>query len=467
MKQLLALLALLLATVTAQAAPELSLTLAGPQDSLAVVQHNGKPHIQYQVEQGESLWKLAKRYSVTVAELLAANPSAETGLKVGQQIFIPFNQEKLQAAAGAATPVKAAEPQPKVEPKPEPKAEPKQLAKAPEPAEPKAAEPKPIEPKPVAKPVEQPKAAEPKPAEPKPEPRAAVEPKPAAPVQAAPKPIAPVQAAAAAPVQPEKAAVNAEPEAQGLSQRVVDNRQKIDTTPDLSNRRLLIIPFDPYLYFSDADDEIAERSKIPRQQIRQFFRRRLDALMAPAGYETIRLLGASARDSVRDLDRIYASLSYQYEPVKVNPLKPASAMNAFDIRPASWGANSKTNLAKLMPSANANRKPVAQERHEGKYYAVKVKDPGFFQYFNSRYNVQYYVFINQFEVKTNYENCLDRARQDYERNFIAHFSIFDYKGRQVAGNRVKIYYNSNSNNIMQIVSENMQKMADAILSELP
>jgi len=106
-------------------------------------------------------------------------------------------------------------------------------------------------------------------------------------------------------------------------------------------------------------------------------------------------------------------------------------------------------------------------KDESKYFAVKIKDPNFFNYFNTKYNIDYYIFINQFEVKTNYENCLDRARQNYERSFITHFSIFDSSGKQIAGNRIKINYESNENRIQKILADNMQKVADKIIAELP
>ena len=41
------------------------------------------------VKEGETLYGLAKRYGVTVEELIAANPGSENGLKVGQRLTIP------------------------------------------------------------------------------------------------------------------------------------------------------------------------------------------------------------------------------------------------------------------------------------------------------------------------------------------------------------------------------------------
>lgn len=43
------------------------------------------------VMQGETLYGLAKRYGVTVDELIAANPGSDNGIKIGQKLIIPTN----------------------------------------------------------------------------------------------------------------------------------------------------------------------------------------------------------------------------------------------------------------------------------------------------------------------------------------------------------------------------------------
>jgi LysM repeat protein len=47
---------------------------------------------KHTVEQGETLYGLAKRYGVTIEELIAANPGTENGLKAGQKLTIPSAQ---------------------------------------------------------------------------------------------------------------------------------------------------------------------------------------------------------------------------------------------------------------------------------------------------------------------------------------------------------------------------------------
>ena len=229
-----------------------------------------------------------------------------------------------------------------------------------------------------------------------------------------------------------------------------------------TRERVMIIPFDPYLYFSDADDEIAHSSRLHRTEVRQVFRKRLDALVDPPGFETIHLLGGMFKDSLGDLNKIYKSVTYNYSDILENGREEDELFNKENKRQLTF--REKTESLRDPVSASKN---IFGSKEEARYFGVKVKDNNLFEYFNAKYDIDYYVFINQFEIKTNYEHCLDRASQNYERSLIVHYSIFKKDGNQIAGNRLKVFYNSNSNNVQKIVSDNVPKIARQIMSHLP
>ncbi len=230
-----------------------------------------------------------------------------------------------------------------------------------------------------------------------------------------------------------------------------------------TKQRVLVVPFDPYLYFSDADYEIARQSKIPRQNVRQVFRGRLDALIAPKGYEAIHLLGGVYRDSVSELRTLYKSLHYSYQDNKTSAFnKLPTVKEEKNKGMLEWAQRQK---GKLGIKKETGPVPVAQD--ESKHFGVEVKDSTFFNRFNKQYGIDYYVFINQFEIITNYENCLDRAAMNYERDFLVHYSIYDSSGKLVSGNKVRVPYQSNMNDIHRIASDNLPGMARRVLSDLP
>lgn len=486
-------------------------SVLAPKDSVGVVKIGDKLHVRYMVSPGETIYRISTKFQVAVTELLEVNPELENGLKTGQILNIPYYPDKLAAHRAKNTPVAS-----------KAVADNKPVAKPIEPTPPATEKPtKPEKQNIVAEENEQPAVSQDangnqvhtvqagetiyslskkygispddlkrwnnwdlkvgqqlivqKKETPTPAVAKTVVPPPVEKKEPEPEKIKPVVVDNKPFVEPTPALTPDESKAKTEATDDLDFSftQKYDMTPDPGypldgTKRVLIIPFDPYLYFSDADDEIAARSKINRTKVRQYFRRRLDALLDPRGYETIHLLGGTVKDSLLDLNRIYNSVSYSYQELLYNPEAAAArtrTRNGMEINAPekTWIEKQKE---KFLSKAQSNESSNVS-KDESKYFGVKIKDPEFFNYFNGKYGIRYYVFINQFEVKTNYENCLDRARQDYERNFIVHFSIFDNKGKQVSGNRLKIFYNSNSNSILQIVADNMQKMADAILSELP
>lgn len=241
---------------------------------------------------------------------------------------------------------------------------------------------------------------------------------------------------------------------------------KYDYDPTL--KQVLIVPFDPHLYFSDADDEIAAGSKLHRTQVRNVFRKRLNALLDPEGYETIHLLGGDHTDTLADLNKIYQSVSYGYQDMLYSNYLEANLKSKPASEKKGVGGWMKKQLDRVKgnePEPTSIRNP--HEGPKGKYFGVKIRDPKFFDYFNQKYSIDYYVFINQFEVVTDYEHCLDRATNNFSRYFVTHFSIFTKEGEQIAGNKFKVYYNSSTNYALKIVADNMPQVAQRVMAELP
>lgn len=454
---------------------------SAPLDSLGVVKIDDKLHVKYLVSPGETIYGISTKYGVSVNDLMEINPQLENGLKVGQIINIPYNPEIVQqirksedaivhkVAAGETLfgiskkynipmndllkwngmELKAGQ---------EVVVGYKSQQNASSAVAHNAA--------PKTEPVKQNTAAE--------QPKAATAVNTTNAQPAKPSPVAetkePVkQTLVAEKTTPAEKTVKPQPTPANTNEQSNNAATAWPTSApeqykyDPEMKQILVIPFDPYLYFSDADDEIAAKSNMPRTKVRQVFRRRLNALLDKPGYEMIYLVGGKAKDSIGDLNKIYSSVSYAYqESVTTVNVQQQEVKEAKAKSTKNWIEKQKE---KLIPQ---NEKKYDVPEDYGSYFGVKIKNPQeFFDYFNSKYSVDYYIFVNQFEVKTDYEHCLDRAALNFERSFTTHFSIYDSEGKQVAGSKFKTHYNSNSNYVYQIVADNCPKIAERILSELP
>lgn len=63
---------------------------ASPLDSLRLETINGKQFIIHQIEAKETLYSISRRYGVKVTDILENNPTADGGLAVGQLLRVPY-----------------------------------------------------------------------------------------------------------------------------------------------------------------------------------------------------------------------------------------------------------------------------------------------------------------------------------------------------------------------------------------
>jgi LysM repeat protein len=419
-------------------------------DSVGITKLNDKTYIQYLVEPGETIYGLSNKFKISVEDLLDLNPQLNSGLKTGQLILVPYSQPSSSKESIAVDrnegqkvfhTVQAGETYYSLSKKygipvgdlvmmnaPELKIGQEIVLKN--------------DKKGTATNVE--KVAE----------------------LSVPEKTIPTDKVSIK--ESSNTAVNTTSADKSLS---VEDDYVNDT------KRILVIPFDPHLYWSDADMEIAKGSNTDMNKVRQAFRKRLNALLNPEGFETIHLLGGKIKDSLTDLNKVYSSVSYDYKDVmytaanpKPDPVQPNKKGDLKDGLNKSLDKvtsifSKKEEVQQQPLQKNSSR--AVHAKNPAKYFSVQIKDPAFWSYFNNKYKIDYYIFINQFEVETNYEHCLDRARQNYERNFVTHFSIYEKSGKQIAGHRIILHYNSNSNNLSQILKDNLETVANRIIAEIP
>lgn len=73
-----------------------------PADSIGQEIRGGQRFVKHRVAPGETLTALTRRYRVTLAQLLEANPQVKNGLGVGQIVFVPRPMAAGRTAAAAA-----------------------------------------------------------------------------------------------------------------------------------------------------------------------------------------------------------------------------------------------------------------------------------------------------------------------------------------------------------------------------
>jgi LysM repeat protein len=65
-----------------------------PTDSLGTETVEGKVYILHRVEEKETLYGISRRYGASIESIIAANPSADSGLEIGQILKVPYTGQR-------------------------------------------------------------------------------------------------------------------------------------------------------------------------------------------------------------------------------------------------------------------------------------------------------------------------------------------------------------------------------------
>lgn len=216
----------------------------------------------------------------------------------------------------------------------------------------------------------------------------------------------------------------------------------------LKYKKVLVIPFNPELYLSDAEQDIMKHSRRTPEEYRQYFRNSLDLKIA-SELETeigcVSLMQDTSLQAREDILRFYSICGYEYrEPSGVKKPKDAARKNV-----------------KSSPDVfNQHAAPKYISSHgEIKYMNASVADTAWLKNFATRYNADLILSVNQFEIKTNYNSCLDIANKIYRRELMVHYSLLEPSGKLIQGNLAVAYFPSNSNRESDIASGTFPEIA--------
>ena len=207
---------------------------------------------------------------------------------------------------------------------------------------------------------------------------------------------------------------------------------------------VLIIPYMPAMHLSDADYDISDGSQMEMPILRSRLRKGLLKALNKQFAEVYNVRGFNndfVNDDNRDLDLLYHTLLFEGD--SVYPLKNPSRFAIKDTMPVKKGT--------------VKRKPEVQYMNVGIYDAMLIPD------LSKKYNANYIIFLNEIDIKTHFDDCLNLALKIYRRDLKVHYSIFDKTGKQIYGDVAVSHFGSNTNDVNEIISENFPAISDYIL----
>lgn len=245
----------------------------------------------------------------------------------------------------------------------------------------------------------------------------------------------------------------------------------VQASGDSSAPRILVVPFHPDYYLSDADKGIADFSDQSVEQIREQFRTGLQLnvqsrIMTLHGWQSESMLVSREALTAEDvLYQVYKGISYRMQPVKV-PLLATETPERVEVRPIDrW--KERVGLPTAEPTEAGSRDLGLQTASPDKQYLhAVVQDPAMLQWLGQHYGIDMILFVNQMEVVTSYEHCLDRAVDNFDRSVKVHFSLYNTEGNWLYGNAITMTTATRAMRSQDIIDENIVPIANFIAQQM-
>ena len=204
------------------------------------------------------------------------------------------------------------------------------------------------------------------------------------------------------------------------------------------------------MHLSDADNDISRASDLSPQEIRTQLRlgllKNLNTKLT-LEYES-KVVGQDyVENNEDDLSLIYNSLAFSEDTVF--PLK----------------ANALPDSLKWKKNILASKENTIKSKDKS-YINVNFYDQLLLPDLARKHSADYFIFLNELDIKTNFSDCLDLALKIYQREFKVHYSVFDRSGRQVYGDVAVMKFPSNSNDVNEIIAGNFPGISDHIISSV-
>jgi hypothetical protein len=224
----------------------------------------------------------------------------------------------------------------------------------------------------------------------------------------------------------------------------------------LKYHKILMISYYPDYYLSDAERDIMKSTSKSQEEYQRYFRYSLDRKLSgelESVLPTISLLQDTSNDAVKDLYSYYKKANYNYaDPIGIKKDKKKAKKGSKEE--STEDVNQHT--AEQYEKANANQK----------FMNAQLADSIFLTNLCKKYKADLIVSVNQMEIVTNYNTCIDIANRIYQRDVLIHYTIMNAKGKVLIGNCAKSSFPSNSNLDTEIAERTFPQISKVIATEV-
>lgn len=228
--------------------------------------------------------------------------------------------------------------------------------------------------------------------------------------------------------------------------------EKKEEKKDSVEHSVMLIPYDPRFYLSDADKEISEATKKDLSLIRRTMHSRSEWYTYRAIRKKYPAVSLLQNDTIEAYIEAAGSLFSNSNFVYDKPMVKAPVTAGMQYNKNQERENEDSRIA----SQYLNKDGRSQ------FMKADFKKKEILKGLYDQFGTDLFVFLTQLEIKTNYKSCLDIANKIYQREVMLHFTVYDKTGRLLGGNYAVAFIPSDVNNMDEIIAKCFPELAEGI-----
>ena len=219
-----------------------------------------------------------------------------------------------------------------------------------------------------------------------------------------------------------------------------------------AKHKVLLVPFEPRLYFGEIDYALNAETKLSSKQLKHLFRDGLNEQFTKAlksqGYAVTDLMEDTVKYK-KDLANIYYNLSYKYLKVPDQ---------------AHYQVPREEKPQKAIEKGQLN----VESNSDKRFMDARLSSPAVFTKLNGKYRCDLFLFINQLDLLAGGSNEPFQPYKAIEpnRKIKVHYTLFNLSGEEINSGLLEEEFSPELNAPKKIVDKHFSKIARELVTRL-
>ena len=234
-----------------------------------------------------------------------------------------------------------------------------------------------------------------------------------------------------------------------------------DEAINLSQKSVLVVPFESKMYLSDINKSLAESNNLTSSQIIKRFTAAIDQSIYYAFEQKCKVssfYGIEDTSVTQDLNYIYDNLQLEYELVSVTEDKTKAEKLKAKLKKKEDNSYQRGQVN--------NGEIVTTRDVRERYMKTVITDQHMLDSMHFKFDNDYFLFVNQLDINNDYSDMIAVQQGNYNRIVKLHYTLYQKDGSILTTGISKTTFSNRQNDINKIITENFPILAHQIFEDL-